>query len=186
MGIVFGGIKELSRIILSGDLDSFLTQPKNVLMHIAGSKSLAKGWGHLMTAVVIIFLSLPMSLSDLGLIVLSILCGCLVFTSINIMAHSLPFWLGAMESVAKRYCDALYLFALYPSNIYSGFLQVVMFTLIPAGVITYLPIQLLQQFSWSQLFVLISVSGSFFACAFGMFFAGLKKYESGNRFGVRL
>src|ERR1700733_10045456 len=38
MQICFGGIRNLSRIIMSGDLAPFMTQPKNLLLHIAGSK----------------------------------------------------------------------------------------------------------------------------------------------------
>src|SRR3990172_2025667 len=40
--ICFGGVRNLSRMIPSGDLDPFMTQPKNLLLHIAGSKSFTK------------------------------------------------------------------------------------------------------------------------------------------------
>ena len=66
--------------------------------------------------------------------------------------------MGSVEGLAKKYCDALFLFAVYPTNIYSGVLQVVMFTLIPAGVISYLPVELARQFSWLQLFLLVGSS----------------------------
>ena len=93
---------------------------------------------------------------------------------------------GLSRGWSKKYCDALFLFALYPTNIYSGVLQVVMFTLIPAGVISYLPVELARQFSWLQLFLLVGSSLGFLALAFFVFYSGLKKYESGNRFGTRL
>ncbi len=182
MQICFGGIKNLSNLILSGDLDPFMTQPKNLLLHIAGSKSHSKGWGHLMTAVTLMILGGITNPAVILLILISILCSCLVFTSINTIAHSLPFWMGSVEGLSKKYCDALFLFALYPTNIYSGILQLVMFTLIPAGVITYLPVELVRHFSWLHLFLLVGSSLSFFAIAFCVFYAGLKKYESGNRF----
>jgi ABC-2 type transport system permease protein len=57
-----------------------------------------------------------------------------------------------------------------------------MFTLIPAGVITYLPVQLIHQFSWLQLLLLVSSASGFFALAFGVFYLGLRRYESGNTF----
>lgn len=120
------------------------------------------------------------------LILLGTVCSCLVFTSFNVIAHSLPFWMGSVEGLSKKYCDALYLFALYPTNIYSGILQIVMFTLIPAGVISYLPVEIVRHFSWLQLFLLLGSSVFFLATAFFVFYAGLKKYESGNKFGTRL
>lgn len=186
MGVCFGGIKNLSRMILNGDLDPFMTQPKNLLLHIGGAKSFAKGWGHLMTAMLLIFSQGIPSLFSLSLIFLSILSGGLVFSAINIIAHSLPFWLGSVESVSKKYCDALFLFTLYPTNIYSGLLQLVMFTLIPAGVISYLPVELVRNFSWSYLFLLMISSLIFMTLAFVIFYSGLKQYESGNKFGIRL
>ncbi|MBA2369974.1 MAG: ABC-2 family transporter protein [Candidatus Protochlamydia sp.] len=186
MQILFGGVKDLSKIITNGDLDSFMTQPKNLLLHVVGAKSLSKGWGQLMTAFILVFLGQIASLQTHLLILISMLSGCLVFTSVNIIAHSLPFWLGSVEGLSKKYCDALFLFALYPTNIYSGFMQLVMFTLIPAGIIGYLPVELIRHFSWLQLFTLIVSALSFFSLAFIVFYRGLKKYESGNKFGARL
>lgn len=186
MGICFGGIKNLSSIILNGDLDPFMTQPKNLLLHIAGSRSFAKGWGNLMTAIVLLILGKMFAPLSLILIFFSIICGCLVFTSINILAHSLSFWFGSIESVSKKYCDSLYLFSVYPTNIYSGLLQIVMFTLIPAGIISYLPVELVREVSLIHLFYLLMSSLIFFVLAFFVFYAGLKRYESGNKFGTRL
>ena len=183
--ICFGGVRNLSRMIPSGDLDPFMTQPKNLLLHVAGSKSFTKGWGNLMTVVVLVVLGKIWAPHELLLMLLGILCSCLVFTGFNIMAHSLPFWMGSVEGLSKKYCDALYLFALYPTNIYSGILQIVMFTVIPAGVISYFPVELVREFSWIQLFILIAASSTFFALAFWVFYRGLKRYESGNRFGYR-
>ena len=186
MQICFGGVRNLSKIILSGDLDPFMTQPKNLLLHIAGSKSLSKGWGHLMTSVTLIVLGGITTPHTILLILIGILSGCLVFTSINVIAHSLPFWMGSVEGLSKKYCDSLFLFTLYPTNIYSGILQVVMFTLIPAGVISYLPVELIRHFSWSRLLLLMGSSLCFLAISFIVFYSGLKKYESGNKFGTRL
>lgn len=185
MQICFGGVKHLSKIIINGDLDPFMTQPKNLLLLIASSKSFSKGWGHLTTSLLLILFAKIYSYHTLPLVLISILCGCLVFTSINIMAHSLTFWMDAVDGVSKKYCDALYLFALYPTNIYSGFLQIVMFTLIPAGVIGYLPVELIRAFSWPQLFILMGSSLAFFGLAFLVFYSGLRRYESGNKFGTR-
>lgn len=186
MQICFGGTKQLCRIVLNGDLDPFMTQPKNLLIHLISSKSASKGWGHLMTAAILLVVGGLTAPSELVLIFLSIISGCLVFTSMGIIAHSMVFWFGAVESVSRKYCDSLFLFALYPSHIYSGVLQFIMFTLIPAGIIGYLPVELIRHFSWINLIILLSSSIAFFALAFFIFHLGLKRYESGNQFGMRL
>ncbi len=183
--IGFGGIKDLSRLILSGDLDPFMTQPKSLLLHIAGSKSFSKGWGHLASSFFLLTLSGMVGAATLPLALLGIVCGCAVFASIAVIAHSLPFWFGSIEGVSKKYFEALFLFALYPTNIYSGLLQVLMFTVIPAGVITYLPVELIRDFSWEKLFVLVGSTSIFVILALWTFARGLKRYESGNQFGMR-
>lgn len=183
--IIFGGTRSLGRIILTGDLDAYMTQPKNILMHIASSKSTAKGWGHLMTGILLIFFGQLTDCKTLILLVVSVISGCLVFTSMRIIAHSVSFWLGPMESLSERFADSLFIFALYPTNIYSGLLQLMMFTLIPAGVISYLPVEMIRDFSWSKLAILLASASSFFAMAFFIFYRGLRRYESGNQFGIR-
>jgi len=186
MAILFGGTRDLGKLIINGNLDPFMTQPKNLLLHIAGSKSVAKGWGNLLTTLFLLFFGNLTDPKTLSLVCLSLCTGCLVFTSIRIIAHSMAFWLGPIESLSERYTDSLFLFALYPTNIYSGILQLVMFTLIPAGVITYLPVELIRDFSWEKVFILLASGSAFSAAAIIVFYRGLKRYESGNQFGARV
>lgn len=186
MQICFGGAKQIAKIILHGDLDPFMTQPKNLLLHLISSRSISKGWGHLLTFVFLIFLGGFTAPSVIALMILSVISGSLVFTSVIIMANSLVFWFGSIETVSKRYCDSFFLFALYPTNIYSGALQLVMFTLIPAGIIGYLPILILRSFSILKFILLLCSPLVFCLLATLVFYKGLKRYESGNQFGMRL
>ena len=186
MQICFGGVQYLGRVIVNGDLDLFMTQPKNLLLYLSSSKSLSKGWGFLMTSAIVIVLGDLFTGFQLPLIFLSMVSGCLVYTSVTIIVHSLTFWLGPIEDISKKYTDSLLLFSFYPTNIYSGFLKFVMYTFVPAGVIGCIPVELLRSFSWVKLVVLLSFSGGFVILASFVFHLGLKKYESGNRFGMRL
>ena len=44
--VVFaGGVRELSRRVSNGDLDGYLTLPKNPLLHLVASRTAASGWG---------------------------------------------------------------------------------------------------------------------------------------------
>jgi len=184
--ICFGGLKQLSTTIINGDIDPFMTQPKNLLIHLIGSKSRSRGWGLLMTTTILMILGGLTSPSEIAIILIGAICGCLVFTSMGVIVHSLVFWLGSIGSVPRKYSDALYLFAVYPTNIYSGWLQLIMFTIIPAGVIGYIPVELLRNFFWTDLFVLLGSALVFCWLAFTIFYCGLKRYESGNHFGMRL
>jgi ABC-2 type transport system permease protein len=181
--ICFGGLKNLAYTILSGDLDPFMIQPKNLLFHILGSKSRSKGWGHLCTTLILFLFA---GHTSLPLILSLILLAATVLLSTGIIAHSLAFWLGPIDDISQKYLDSLYVFALYPTNIYSGPLQIAMFTLIPAGLIGYLPVQLLRTFSWPHFLIFLLAAALYLTLAIALFYRGLKRYESGNQFGFRL
>ena len=52
MQIFFGGYKFISRTILNGDLDPYMTQPKNLLIHLLASRSHPKGYGNFLCMIV--------------------------------------------------------------------------------------------------------------------------------------
>ncbi len=179
--VCFGGSKVLAEKIISGGLDSYMTQPKNILLHLLGSESQSKGWGHILSAVILYFMA-DLHLAQLPLVLVGVFCGGLLFASIATIAHSLCFWFGNVGEVSKKYVDSIFLFVHYPVNIYSGLMQLLMFTVLPAGVIGYLPVEIVKNFSWGMLFALVGATGIFVALAFYTFYRGLRRYESGNLF----
>lgn len=185
MQIFFGGVRDLSNMIVNGDLDPFMTQPKNLMLHVAGSRSLRRGWGHLATTATLVFFNGLLAPQALGIVLLCMVTSCAIYTSFAFIVHSMAFWAGPLDTLSRKYCDSLFLFALYPTHIYSGFLQVVMFTLIPAGIIGYLPVELMRQFSWTKLFLIIASATAFIGLAVLIFQSGLKRYVSGNQFGSK-
>ena len=61
--VVFaGGVRELARMIIDGDLDSFMTQPKNLLLHTLGSRTFASGWGDIASGIFLLTMSGRVSL----------------------------------------------------------------------------------------------------------------------------
>lgn len=185
MQIGLGGGRFLARMIRNGELDCFLTKPKNVLLHILGSTSFTKGWGNLATSFILIVLGGWTDGFSLLILGFSLISSCIIFTSVMVIAQSSAFWMGALESVAKKYTDSLFIFTAYPTHIYSGLLQFLMFTLIPAGIITYLPVVMLKEFSWQTVRILIFSDVFALYLAFFIFESGLKRYQSGNQIGAR-
>ncbi len=172
-------------MIVNGELDPFMTQPQNLLIHLLGSRSISRGWGHLMTCAILIPLG-RFPLSAFSLLLLAMVCGALVFCAFNVIVQSLVFWLGDVATLTKKYCDSLFLFSMYPTHIYHGVLQIIMYTLIPAGIIGTIPVELLRHFSWTRLVILLSSTLVFCLLAIWVFGKGLKRYESGNQIGTRV
>ena len=181
--VLFGGVKQITRTIMTGNLDPFLTQPKNPLLHLVLSRSQPKGWGQILTGIAMIVFELPWPSVLLAL--LCALCGTLIFSSVTIIAHTIAFWMGPAEEISNKYSDSLFLFLHYPVNIYSGALKFFMFTFLPVGIIGYLPVELIQHFSFGYLIALLSSTAIFSGAALYLFAQGLKRYESGNQFGIR-
>jgi len=181
--VCFGGLKDISKMISTGNLDPFMTQPKNLLLHLLGAKSKSKGWGLLVTSMILF--AIIGKWFQLPLVLALILCSCFAFTAAGVIAHSLAFWLGSIDIVSNKYCDSLFLFSHYPVNIYSGFLKFLMFTFIPAGIIGYLPVELVREFNGIYFAELIGGVVVLIFLAFYVFYRGLRRYESGNQFGIR-
>ncbi len=184
--VVFaGGIRDLSRTIADGDLDAFLTQPRNPLLHVVGSATVASGWGDMFSGLGFLLLSGLVDWSRLPALGAALLCTTVVFVASGILVHSLAFWLGRIESLARQMWDFLVTFATYPQVLFGGALKLLLFTVVPAGFIGYLPVELVRDFRWTGLLAAVAGAAFYAGLAAWVFAAGLRRYESGNRFGVR-
>ena len=184
--VVFaGGVRELSRSIVDGDLDAFLTQPKSPLLQVTMSRTQASGWGDMCSGLGFLGLSGLVGWQSLPLAAVAVLCSACVFVASGVILHSLAFWLGRIEPVARQMWDFLVMFSSYPRPLFAGALKLVLFTLIPAGFIGYLPVELVRNFDWTGLVAAVAGAAGYALLAVAVFRTGLRRYESGNRFGVR-
>ena len=71
-------------------------------------------------------------------------------------------------------------FATYPDGIFKGIVRVFMYTILPVGVVNYLPVRILTKFDLGLTFIILSVTILFISLAFIMFYRGLRKYSSSN------
>jgi ABC-2 type transport system permease protein len=183
--IVFGGTRDLARTISDGDLDPFLTQPKDALLHATASRSFASGWGDIVTGILLVSLSGYLRPETLPVVLVAFVCGVVLCTASAVLFHSLAFWLGPINDWARQMWEFVITFSVYPQTIYGTFLRVFLFTLIPAGLIGYLPVETLRSFSWAGLAATVGGSALYGSVAVLVWRRGLRRYASGNRFGVR-
>ena len=73
--------------------------------------------------------------------------GACIFTSFVVIFCSLAFFLGNTEGLAQQLLGILVTFSTYPMNIFNGVVRLLLFTVIPAGFISFMPLQLLHQFT---------------------------------------
>jgi ABC-2 type transport system permease protein len=179
-----GGVRHLGRFIEDGELDTLLTQPKPVLLHALGLRLQASGFGDVLSGLAFIGYSGQVSWRALPFLVFAIVASALIFVACGIVFFSFAFWLGKMETLSRQLWELLITFALYPEPLFGGMLRLLLFTLLPAGFVGYVPARLAQQPSFVQALLLAAVAGTYLVIAIAIFDRGLKRYSSGSRFGV--
>jgi len=177
-----GGVRHLGRFIDEGQLDTLLTQPKTVLVHALGLRSQPSGFGDLLSGVVLIGWSGRLSWHTLPLVAAAVGASALVLIASGIVFFSLAFWLGRVETVARQLWEMLITFSLYPEPLFGGAVRLVLFTLLPAGFVGYVPVHLVRAPSWAEGVALAAAAGAYLTVAIVTFDRGLGRYSSGSRF----
>jgi ABC-2 type transport system permease protein len=183
--ITGAGVRDLARTIAEGGLDVFLVQPKPVLLHAVGSKTSAAGWGDLANCVLLLAVTGQWRLEAVPWVVVGAVAGAVVFLSIGVIVHSLAFWLGSMQVLARQVWEFTITFSLYPESIFPGALRLLLYTAIPAAFIGWFPSGLVRAFSLEGLAWCLAGAVVFPAVAAVVFHLGLRRYASGSRVEVR-
>lgn len=182
---LFGGLREINRYILTGGLDTYLLQPKNILLSIATSKCDFAGCGDLIYGLVLGAIGCGNFKLYIEFI-LYVLIGTIVTCGVFIFIRTLAIWIGEVEQIAHIYENSLFItFCTYPFEIFGGFTKFLMFTIVPSAYVCHIPKKLLGNFDLKLfVFLLIAVTILFsFSVAF--FYNSLKKYESGNNIAMK-
>ncbi|MHC4958126.1 MAG: ABC transporter permease [Planctomycetota bacterium] len=186
LSVVFGeGARHLARQIIEGELDSFLAQPKPPLLQAVASRSMAAGWGDIVTGFLLMALGGYASPLAYVMLIVASLCAGLMFLASTVIFHSSAFWLSGAGDIARQFSDFLLMFSLFPKTVFGGFLKVLLYTVIPAGFISYVPVELVRGFNVPMLLASVGGVVVYSAIALLVFRLGLRRYESGSRFGVR-
>jgi ABC-2 type transport system permease protein len=183
--IAFGGVVDLSRKVEDGELDSFMTQPKSVLFQALASRTQASGWGDVVASIGLFALSGVVTWASLPRVLVAVLCAAVTFTACGVISHSLAFWADRVHTLSRALWDFTLNFSLYPPALFGGPLKLVLFTLLPAGLVSYAPVELVRHPSLLALLSAVAGTGLYAAFALWLFGRGLRRYASGNRFSAR-
>lgn len=184
--IVFGNVRRLPEVIMNGELDTFLLQPKNVYVNVQCSRMDLSAWGDLIFGFVLFFAIFGPDPLRLLLFILFTAAGGLLMGAVLTSAGTLTFFIGNSSTISRMVMEFLLNFSLYPDSIYGREIKLIMYTIIPAGFIVFMPIRLLSSFSWYGLLILLAVDALYISAAYLFFRKGLEKYESGNLISTRL
>lgn len=169
----------LADTINNGKLDAYLVQPKNVLLSAITTGVEASAIGDLIYAYIMLFLY-GFTVTGFLLYTFFIILGGFMLAAIAVILGSLSFWFNKSDVVADVGNSLMTNFATYPDGIFKGLAKILLFTIIPVGIINYLPINVLSSFDIGKLMIVLGTTIFLVSLAFIIFFKGLRKYSSTN------
>ncbi|MFC5402504.1 ABC transporter permease [Cohnella soli] len=183
--ILLGNFPRIASIVSSGQLDVYLTQPKPVLLNVLASRMSVTAIGDFIFGLVIYAVVGDHSLIGALSFALALLISGLLFIAVLVIAGSMAFFVGNAEGIAQQAFNSFVALTTYPSSIFKGVARVVLFTILPAGFISYLPIGLMRDFEPTFVCSCIGVTAFLSVTAYVFFYIGLRRYTSGNAIALR-
>jgi len=183
--IFFCNARRISQLVMTGELDTYLLQPKNPLINAISARMSASAWGDFGYGIVLLAI-MGVSAKTWGIFALASITGALLMTAIIVTGHSLTLYFGNMEAVGNMMWEFSITFSIYPEGIFKGAVKTLIMTVVPIGFISQVPMRLVQSFRWGTLALLLGVTLAYCVFAFFLFMRGLKRYESGNLIVTRM
>jgi ABC-2 type transport system permease protein len=183
---ICGNALRLSRIIAEGGLDFFLGLPRNVLVSVLVARLNISALGDLLFGLILWAFVGTFTPGAIALYLFVTLAAASIIVSWFVLVNSLAFFIGSSENLSMQMLNALLSFATYPFSIFTGPVRFLLFTLIPAAFIGYMPVMILKETNWLYILALAGFAVLLAGIARFVFFYGLRRYESGNLVLVRM
>lgn len=174
-----GGYRDLAATILRGDLDALLTQPKPILPRLLAQESVPSAWGDLVTGLAMLVFTARLDLAGAGLVLAALLIGITAWLATGVLFASLAFVIAGARSLSRDLVDFTLMIATYPASIYTGWTRLVAFTVLPAGFVAMLPVELVRNPSPMAALTAVAGAALYAALALTAFHLGLKRYRMG-------
>lgn len=182
---IYGNVLPLAGLVAQGQLDVWMLYPRALLPHILLGRMSASAWGDALFGYAVYLVFVRPDLQHFVLFVVLTLSAALLFVGFGVLTGSLSFFLGNASSLADQWRFAMVTFSTYPAVLFDGAIKLLLYTLVPAGFVSYLPVQALRELSpW---YALLALAGALGVTAMGVlvFYLGLRRYESGNLMEMR-
>lgn len=178
--VFFGNCGSLGRIIIQGELDAYLLQPKDVYVNVICSRTIVSAWGDLAYGVVLYLLVYGFSPARLALFLGFVVLGGLLMASARFAAETLAFFLGNASAVSRLLAEFMISFSIYPEKVFGRSVRWMMYSLAPAGFVVFVPHRIYRSLTLANLPLLLLADLAYLFLGYMFFRSGLKRYESGN------
>lgn len=202
--VLFARVFSLPELIISGKLDSYLVQPKNVCLSVLTSATSTASIGDFLYGLVLMVFS-GFSVGRLVLFLLFTVTGTVIFVAFTMLLGSLSFWFVRAEMAGGQMVSGMISFMTYPDGIFRGISRFLLYFLIPVGMAVWQPVHIMAAFNgageiWpgagetgqglqSGLTAILAVAGyaaALMTIAVFVFYRGLRRYSSSSLMEARM
>lgn len=182
---IYGNALQLAKLIAQGQLDVWMLYPRMLLPHLLLGHMNATSWGDLLFGYgVYLGFVHPDIVHFVWFIGLTTSVAAL-FVGFSVLTGSLSFYMGNASALSDQWRMAMLTFSTYPGTLFDGAIKLLLYSFIPAGFVTYLPVEALRSLSWVHAIGSVMGSVTILRIGIGVFYHGLRRYESGNLINMR-
>jgi len=185
MAMLCGNYNRIASMIATGQLDIYMTQPKPILLNVLVSRMSVTAIGDVSFAVMIYAIYGDLSAIGLLKFAAALLVTASIFLFFIVIVNALAFYIGNAEGISFQLYNSMIALSTYPTDIFHGAARLVLFTLVPAGFISYMPIGLFRNTSLPFLLGALGMALGLALLVIWFFYRGLRRYSSGNRIAMR-
>lgn len=182
---IYGNALQLANLIAQGQLDVWMLYPRPLLPHLLLGRMDATAWGDALFGYTVYLVFVRPDLTHFALFTGLSLSVAILFLGFSVLTGSLSFYLGNSAGLTEQWRFAMITFSTYPAILFEGGVKLLLYTLIPAGFVTYFPILALRELSLMHAALAVAGSLAVLAVGIGVFYYGLRRYESGNLMEMR-
>lgn len=183
--ILFARVFSLPELIISGKLDSYLVQPKNVLLGVLTSATDITAIGDLVYGLLLACFS-GLGAGRILLLSLFTVTGAVIFTAFALLAGSLSFWFVRTEMMGGQLIMGMVSFGTYPDGIFKGISRFLLYFIIPIGMAVYHPVHIMTGFDGRMMITVLGYTCLLAVVAAAVFYRGLRRYSSSSLMEARM
>jgi ABC-2 type transport system permease protein len=184
--IFFKGSSEISRKVMEGQLDQYITQPKSVLLNLLFSEVSASAFGDLVEGLISLIIYMIITQTPIYFVLIFIPISILataIWIGFLIATQSIAFWLPNSDEISFTLLNMTLGTALYPNKAFSTLPRIFFTFILPATLLGTVPSDIFINPNLNQILLLLGLSIFWVVFGTSIFHRGIKRYESGNIFG---
>src|SRR6185295_11246186 len=149
---------------------------RSLLSHVLLGRTVPSAWGDAVFGYAVYVVFVCPDIAHFLLFALMTVSSAVIFVAFGVITASLTFYIGNGSFLAEQWRFSMLTFATYPEPLFCGIVKIVLFTAIPAGFVSYVPVRALRDLSLLDAAFAIAGAVMVAACAVVVFYTGLQRY----------